>query len=489
MDLKDFYHLILRNLFIVVFMAILGVGVAAGITYKTTPQYEAKIELFVSTPSSAFDISALAQGSSFSQQRVKSYAQIVNSPQVLDPVIKQLNLSTTSDQLAKRVKASAPLDTVLIDISVTDPSPTRAADIANAIGNQFSITANDLEAANASGAQTIKVSVVKSAFVPQFPSSPKKSLNILLGLILGFGLGVGLAILRLTFDNTMKNEEDLDGTQLLAVIGYDPAAEKSPLISTISKYASRTEAYRQLRTNLNYSKGITPPRTIAVTSALPGEGKTTSSINLAIALAQSGFKTIVVEADLRRAKMAYYFGHSKSELGLSDVLKQATLDDPEKAVRLIVKEIPIGDDNSLSVLFGGHAPQNPAELLDSNNFRELLGYLARKYEYVIVDCPPTLPVADASIIATQVDGVVIVVKANQTRRVQYYGVRDSILNVGGTVLGATLNMVPASRVYGDYGYRYGYGYKGNYGYKGEYAPNTSKPKKKFFRRKTQQVQS
>jgi succinoglycan biosynthesis transport protein ExoP len=192
MDLKDFYRLILRNLPTVLVSVLIGIGLSAGITYSMTPIYQAKVQLFVSTPSSALDVSALVQGSSFSQQRVKSYAQIVNGPETLRPVISQLGLPYTYEKLSKNVTATAPLDTVLISVTVSDPSAYLAARIANAVGKQFAITANSLEISGSTNSSAIKVSMVKSASLPKSPSSPKTGLNLLLGLILGFGLGIGI---------------------------------------------------------------------------------------------------------------------------------------------------------------------------------------------------------------------------------------------------------------------------------------------------------
>ena len=150
MDLKDYYRLILRNLKVVLVSTLIGIFAAAGITYAQTPIYQANIQLFVSTPSTTLDLGALAQGSSFSQQRVISYAQIINGPGTLNPVIRALHLPYTLTKLAKQVKASAPLNTVLIDVTVSDTNAQRAADIANAIGNQFSATATSLDSSGGS---------------------------------------------------------------------------------------------------------------------------------------------------------------------------------------------------------------------------------------------------------------------------------------------------------------------------------------------------
>ena len=319
--------------------------------------------------------------------------------------------------------------------------------------------------------------MVKSAFVPKSPASPKVALNLLLGLILGFGLGLGLAILRQIFDNTIKNEGDLDGSPLMAVIGFDKSAAKKPLITQISRYASRTEAFRQLRTNLQYSRTENAPRVIAITSALPEEGKTTSSINLAISLANSGFQIALIEADMRRSRFSSYL-HLKevsNDIGLSELLSSQVSENLKTTLNDFIQHSGI---EGLDIISSGKTPANPAELLDSDVFTKMIESLRSRYDFVIIDCPPALPVADASIIAPRTDGVVIIVKADQTRKVQFLGVRDAITAVGGEILGVVLNMVPSSRSYYDYGFKYGYGYgyQKKYGsYSGEIADNEDRP--------------
>lgn len=455
MDLKDFYRLVLRNLLVVAISTFLGIGFAAGITLTATPMYESKVQLFVSTQNSGIDLSALVQGSSFSQQRVKSYAQIINSPTVLEPVIKLIGAPITAEKLSKRVKASAPLDTVLINVSVQDESAVRSALLANQIGTYFATYVNDLELAGENFLPAIKVSLVKKAATPESPATPRVQLNLLLGLILGFGLGVGLAIMRQIFDSTIKNENDLDGTPLLGTVGFDEDAQTKPLLTQLSRYSARTEAFRQLRTNLQYLRADDPPKVIAVTSAVPGEGKTSSSLNLALSLSQSGFRTAYVEADMRRPKVSKYLGIESKAQGLSEILK-GELE--------IYYSSPASESLMMTFVPAGKIPPNPAELLDSARFESVINHLRSTHDYVIIDCPPALPVADATIVATQVDGVLVVVEAASTRRNQFFGVRDAINHVGGQVLGVLLNKIPQTRSYYDYGYRYGYGY----GYKGRY---------------------
>lgn len=459
MDLRDFYRLIIRHLVVVSLSSALGLGASIGVNYYTTPLYEAKIQLFVSTQSTEFDLSTLVAGSSFTQQRVKSYAQIIPSPSTLAPVIEKLGLDISPEALSTRVKASAPLDTVLINVTVTDESPTQAARVANGLGDHFSTFVNELELSKADLAPAIKVSVVKRASVPKTPSTPRTSLNILLGLILGFGLGVGIAILRQLFDSTIKNEDDLEQTPLLAAIGLDNDAEKKPLITQVSRYSSRTEAFRQLRTNLQYLAAERQPKVISISSALPGEGKTWTSLNLALSIAQSGNSVVFVECDMRRPKTAKYMELSRDSKGVSEILSgklAGTLDST-------LAEVLLGD-GSLRVIPSGAIPPNPAELLDSETFDSFISLLRKEFDFVIIDCPPALPVADAAIISTRVDGVIIVVEAGKTRKNQFLGVRDAVAQVGGNILGVVLNKVPFGRNYEDYGYRYGYGY----GYRRKY---------------------
>ena len=176
MELIQYWRLIVQNRILIIASVILGVIVSMFITFATTPTYQSQAELFVSTPASALDISALATGSSFSQQRVKSYAQIIDSPLTLAPVIKQLELKITPAELASQISASAPLDTVLIALTVTDTNPDRAAAIANAVANQFGTTVGDLELHGIGVDSPVKVSTVKMAIPAEAPSIQRNQL-------------------------------------------------------------------------------------------------------------------------------------------------------------------------------------------------------------------------------------------------------------------------------------------------------------------------
>jgi non-specific protein-tyrosine kinase len=452
MELLQYWRLIIQNRLIISLCTLVSFIAAIVITFTTTPTYQAKSQIFVSTPASTVDISALATGSSFSQQRVKSYAQIINSPLTLAPVVQELNLSITPEELSEMVSASAPLDTVLIVLTVTDTDPQRAADIANAVAKQFGVTVANLELQGIGSDSPVKVSTVLNAVPADSPASPKKAINLILGLLLGFGLGIALASLRRLLDNTIKNEDDLQGTPLLAAIGFDVLAKEKPLVTQIGRYSARTEAFRTLRTNLQFLRPDSHPQVIVFTSALPGEGKTTSAINLAISLVQAGAKTILVEADLRRPKIPAYLEFANTDEGLSELISGQKKLTTASLKSLIRKE----ESTGLKVLLSGKVPPNPSELLGSAKFDELISMLRKQFEYVIIDCPPLLPVTDAAVVAAKTDGAVLVVHAGVTKKPHFVGSRDAIAAVGSTILGVVLNKIPEASLEYEYGYRYGY---------------------------------
>jgi capsular exopolysaccharide synthesis family protein len=231
------------------------------------------------------------------------------------------------------------------------------------------------------------------------------------------------------------------------------------LITQIGRYAARTEAFRTIRTNLQYIRPDSPPKVIVVTSALPGEGKTTSAMNLALSLSQAGSKTLLIEADLRRPKVSIYMEFPAKASGLTEILASAKSITP----LLLKKNIHRYGDSKLDVLPAGVVPPNPSELLASNRFDKLITVLRKKYKYIIIDCPPLLPVTDAAIVSARVDGSILVIHAGVTKKPQFTGARDAMLSVGSTILGVILNMIPESSLEYEYGYRYGYPrYYGNH---------------------------
>jgi non-specific protein-tyrosine kinase len=464
-NFNSILKLLRQNLPVVLSFSLVGLIALISISFLAVPKYTSTVRLFVSTPANTLDLSSLSIGSSFAQQRVKSYADIINSPLTLNPVIQNLGLSISAYELASMISARAPIDTVLIDVSVVTTDPILSANIANAVGQQFEITASQLEFGDS--ATGIKVTVVGDAVPSSTPSSPRYLLNSMAGLVLGFLFGFGVAVIRLYFSGVVKNSDHMSGTPMLATVGFDPEAKAAALISSINKYSARTESYRQLRTSIIHHKeiwqsgGKSGGFVLTITSSLPGEGKTTSALNLGMSLTASGKKVLYVEGDLRRPSAKIYFSQftQKSRLGFSTILKK-TENSSLTYSKMIRRDVKSG----LHLMLAGEVPENAGELIMNNEIVKFLNYARKKYEYILIDTPPVLPVSDSLSLARLSDGVFLVVRAGSTRIAQLQGVIAKLRAIGIEPVGALLNMIPEdARDYDDYGYRYEYG---KYGYRG-----------------------
>jgi capsular exopolysaccharide synthesis family protein len=449
-ELRDYLRVLRKRWLLVTLLTVLCLAGATTATLLMTPQYEAKAQLFVSTQASD-DASQLLQGSSFSQQRVKSYADIVTSPRVLQPVIDKLDLTVSASQLAEKVGAEAPLDTVLINVSVRNRSAAQAQHIADAVSMQFIDVVQELEKPQGERAAPVKVSVVQPAQLPQVPVTPNKKLNLALGLLVGLALGLGAAVLRETFDTSIKGENDVKAITEAPVLGgiaFDPDAAKRPLIVQNDPHSPRAEAFRQLRTNLQFVDVADHPKSIVVTSSVPGEGKSTSTANLAITLAAAGSTVALVEGDLRRPRVAEYMG-IEGAVGVTNLLiGQAGLDDVLQ---------PWGNGR-LQVLACGPIPPNPSELLGSQPMDDLLRSLEKRFDYVIIDSPPLLPVTDAAVVSRLAGGAVIVAGSGLVDREQLRRSLETLDAVDVRLLGILMNRLPTKGPdsYSYYSYRYDY---------------------------------
>ncbi len=449
MDLRDYLRILRGRWRLIALCTLLALAAASLATYAATPVYQAQSQLFISTSQTdTGGVGGLQQGSQFAQQRVKSYADIIDSPMVTTQVISELGLALSPQQLENKITASAPLDTVLIDIDVEDPSPVVAQAIADAVAVRFTQVAAELETPEGATDSPVKVSVVRQAELPLTPVSPRPTLNLALGLLVGLAVGVGAAVLRETLDTSVKTVEQLQETVGLAplgVIAYDPDATKRPLIVQVDPNSVRAESFRQLRTNLQFVDVDHKPRSIVITSALAQEGKTTTTCNLAIALSQAGVRVILVEADLRRPRLAEVLGMIGA-VGLTDVLVGRTpLDDVLQ---------PWGD-GTLQVLASGPTPPNPSELLGSQQMADVLRDLESRCDLVLLDAPPLLPVTDAAVLTRFSSGAIMVVRSGRTTREQATRAVDALRAVDGHLYGAVLTMVPSK---GPDAYQYSYAY-------------------------------
>lgn len=453
MDLRDYLRTARRRWRLILICAIGAVAVGVVATLLATPQYQATARLFVTTATAGPDDSSFDayQGGLFSQQRVASYADLVGGRELAASVAKDLDLELTPDELAANVTALSVPNSVILDITYTDPSPRRAQAIAQAYAVALTEMVRELETQPGSDLAPIKATVVDPATLPAVPSSPNVPRNLALALGFGLVLGIAAAILRELLDFTVKTQEDLEGVAappLLGTVPYDAGIRTQPLVTSLSTHSPRAEAFRVLRTNLQFVDVDVPDKVFVVTSAVPEEGKTTTSVNLAITMARAGLRTLLVEGDLRRPKASATLGLDHS-IGVTTVLLG----------RVALRDaVQTHAESGLNVLASGAVPPNPAELLQSNAMAELLKQVRVEYDVVVVDAPPLLPVTDAALLAVQADGAIVVVRHGKTTRDQVTQALQRISQVGARSVGVVLNMSPTRRGGNSYGYGYGYGY-------------------------------
>ena len=463
MELKD-YWLTIRRRWRLVALAVVVSTMAAGLlTLQATPLYQSSTRLFVATPTS--DTGEAASGGQFATSRVLSYVDQVTLRTLATTVANELGGEIDPDVLVNSVSASVVPQTVNILITVEHPDPVIARDIAQAYAEALKSQVADIESPGDGGAAPIRVTIVDNASINDTPVSPNATRNYALGLVLGLLLGIGIAVLRELLDTTISSTEDVNGvtpTPILGHINSDPAAVKKDQVLALSEATPWAEAFRVLRTNMQYVEVDQDHRVFVVSSALPGEGKSTTSANLAITLAMAGESVALVECDLRRPTMAKRFGIDDAVGTTSVLIGKIELDDALQVQR----------DSGVSVLTCGPRPPNPSELLQSHAMELLVKDLRSRFDVVILDAPPLLPVTDAALLAARADGLLTVVRHGKTTRDQLQHALERVDSVGGKCLGVVINLVPSKRG-GDRGYGYGYGYGYSYGY----APDATEPGK------------
>ncbi|OYD17053.1 hypothetical protein CH333_02045 [candidate division WOR-3 bacterium JGI_Cruoil_03_44_89] len=302
----------------------------------------------------------------------------------------------------------------------------------------------------AEAGKTSNVRVIDPARPPGRPISPKKRMNLTLAVVIGLIVGVGGAFVVDYMDNSIKTSKDIERYTGLSILGSVPIVKKkndTPLL-LLKGFPSRSalhEAYRGIRTSLQFINPDNPIRTFLVTSPLPREGKTTIALNLAVVLSQLGLKTMVLDADMRKPAVHKFLGiEGKS---LAEFLAHGG--DIESFI------LPTEIEN-VSVIISKETPPNPAELLSSNKMKKLLLDLKERFDVIIIDTPPVLSCTDATVLAPLTDGVLIAVQSHKTNRNALGRVRDVMESVRAKLIGVVLNAVPSGR--GGYGYYHYYHY-------------------------------
>ncbi len=293
-----------------------------------------------------------------------------------------------------------------------------------------------------------KTRVIDHALLPKAPIKPKRKLIVLVGLILGLIVGIAYAFLREFIDNTVKRKEDIERLTRIPLYGVIPAIKGKKFGSAF------LEAFRTLRTNLEFMRNDKTYQTIVVTSTVSGEGKTTIAANLAVILAKGNKKVLVVDLDMRRAKLSEYFD-LKNHIGISTLLSKKN--ELDEVIQHSAKE-------GVDIIAAGPTPPNPSELIMSDYAREIMSELKTRYDYIILDTPPVGLVTDALILMNRADASLLVVKYGYTKKEFVKGLDQMVQDHHLEHVGIVFNGVEMNKNYG-YGYGYGYKYGGEKYYK------------------------
>lgn len=448
MDLRHFLSILRARWRFIVLTLMLGGFVAAALIVATPATYESKATIFVSTPQTG--VIDTYQGSLTAQQRAESYAQLAKDSQVLQEVADRLDAGLTVADLSSQVTTSVTPQTLLIQVQARANSPELAQQMATVMSDEIIAMVKRLETpADSQIPAPIIARLAGKASFNRNAVAPNIPLNVATAIVLSLMVGVAGAVVRDLLDASLKSMDDVEsitGAEPMAALPYDPSVKDRPLTSDDAS-GPLNEAFRVLRTNLVFADLDAKRHTILVTSSVPDEGKTFCATNLAISMAKSGRSVLLLDADMRNPCVADLLGLENSVGLITVLLGRATI---EQAVQ----EHPSG----VYFLGTGPLPPNPAEVLDTAAMRDLIRRLGDSFDAVIIDAPPLLPVADSTILLTEVDGALLLVRHGSTTREQLRQAVTRINAVGGKLVGAILNCAPMSGAYGYYGYGYGYGY-------------------------------
>ena len=480
-DLRRIVEAVWKKAWLVVLAAVVGAVASLLVTVcAITPQYQSAAMFYVNNSSlSVGDASfSISSGDlSTSRNLVESYIVILNTRESLNDVIDYAGVNRTYKEVKEMLSAAAVNETEIFEVVVTSPDPEEAEKIANAI-------AYILPKRISSIIEGTSAKVVDAAVVPVRPSSPSYTNNTIIGFLLGFVLVVAVIALQEIFDISIREDEDIAQTckyPILAAVpdmqaqgkgghdyGYDrkkkgaAQPKKTALMGNNMSFAAN-EAYKLLRTKLQFSfAGENSCRVIGLSSALSGEGKSLTSVNLAYTLSQLDKKVILIDCDMRRPTLAEKLGVRKKPGLSSHLTGQCGL---EELVQYC--NIP-GDEQAFHVIAAGQNPPNPVELLSSEKMTAVLDTLRKCYDYVIMDLPPVGEVTDAMAVAKVVDGMLLVVRQNYCNRIALGDAVQQFDFIGTKMLGVVFNCT--SEGSGKGYYKKGYYKKGYYrGYYRKYA--------------------
>lgn len=452
MTARDYLQIILRSWRITAAAALAGLLVAGVAVLVTPSKYSSTVTFYISTQTTNNTSTDAYQGSLLSQERVKSYTQLLSSYRLASEITSDLHLSADPTDIADEVSASVSPETVLLTAEVTDRDPQRAQAIAGSMGRAFPGLVATLERpAQSTAPPSVTAQVVQGPLLSDGPVSPRSSIYLLVGFAAGLLVGIGIAVLRRTLDRRVRSVEQLAVAfpePLLGTLVRDRELEQAPLFLRARPQAMISENLRTVRTNFEMFNFDRRANCFVVTSAVEDEGKSTVLCNLALAEADAGRRVLVIEGDLRKPQASHYLRVSR-DVGLTHVLAGKSS---------LIGAAQQGPADRLSVLAAGPLPPNPYEMLQSQQMTEVLETARAHYDIVLIDAPPLLPVADGLELARHADGVLFVVRAKLAAATVIARAHDLLAAAGVTHVAAVLNSVSHTddEAYGYYtsgGYR------------------------------------
>ena len=435
MELHRFLGILRRGWLLIVLFAVIGLIGAAVAVASTPTRYAAVTRLFVTIETTANATAGdLVAGNSFAIQKVTSYVAVASSPIVLSPVITDLGLDTTPAALARDVTVAVAPNSAIIEISALGDTADQSADLTEAIASSFTdVVVNEIEAPADGSPSPVGVQVIQPAVTPDTPALPQIPLYLGVGLVLGLALGLAVALLLGYLDRRLRTRADVERATVHPVLGSIPDATDFKRRALIMRDGSTTpsaEAFRSLRTNVQFVGFEGRARSIVVAAATAGEGTSTVVANLAVSLAEVGSSVAIVDADLRSPSIGAIFGLEPAA-GLSEVITGRTP----------LKDAIVSWRSGLSILPAGSAAPNPSELLGSVTMSEILAALTAAFDYVIIDSPAVLSVTDAAVLSRMTSGTVLVVGTRQVRGDQVSAAVQTLERAGGSTVGVVANRV------------------------------------------------
>ena len=486
-----------RRIGIVLLCAVLLPAAALAFSLAQEKQYSATASLLFRDPQldqKLFGSTVFAPSNDPTREAATN-AKLASLEVVAARTSKAIGNELTPGEITGKITVEPAGQSDVVSIIATDNDPKFAASLANQFAQQFIAFRRDADRSKISSAQELveqqlgrlnaeerdgpqgtalrqrgeelrilaalqtgNAELVQPANTPESPSSPKPMRNGMIGLVLGLIFGCGLAILLERLDRRLKDPQQVSDLYGRPVIGAVP--ESREIARAEQSFGdlptNEAEPMRMLRANLRYFNVDHDVRVVLVTSAAPGEGKSTVAKHLASAAASTGDRVLLLEADLRRPTLKNRL-HLTGDNGLSQVLAGT------RSLRSAIQEVEVagsgGERRTLSVLASGPIPPNPTDLIESDRMRQVIKAVSEKYELVVIDTPPTSVVSDAIPLVKGVDGVLVVARLGKTTRDASIHLRNQLTNLGANVLGVVVNSISRG---GAHGYGYGYGYSAEY---------------------------